>query len=100
MKVVWSEEAARALIALEARYARLYSPDRAVRIIEVLVRRVALLERHPRLGRVVPGCGKWQLREAVDRWHRKLYRLGADAIEIVTIAPAWMPLDERDADDE
>jgi hypothetical protein len=60
----------------------------------------SLLERHPQLGRVVSECGPWQLREAVDRWHRKLYRLRADAIEIVTIAPSWMPLDERDPDDE
>ena len=29
-----------------------------------------------------------------------LYRLRADAIEVVTIVPARMPLDERDADDE
>jgi plasmid stabilization system protein ParE len=77
-----------------------FSPDRAARIIEVLVRRIALLERHPQLGRVVSECGPWQLREAVDRWHRKLYRLRADAIEIVTIAPSWMPLGESDPDDE
>ena len=100
MKVVWSEEAAWALVALEARLARRYSVDRAARSVEALLRRVRLLEDHPQLGRVVPEHGEWQLRELVDRWNRVLYRLRADAIEIVTIAPAWMPLDERDADDE
>jgi plasmid stabilization system protein ParE len=59
MKVVWSEEAAWALVALEARLARRYSPDRATRIIEALVRRVDLLEDHPQLGRVVPEYGEW-----------------------------------------
>jgi hypothetical protein len=44
--------------------------------------------------------GEGQLRQLIDRWHRKLYRLGADTIEIVTIAPSWMPVDERDPDDE
>lgn len=75
MKVVWSEEAAWALVALEARLARRYSADRAARIVEALVRRVRLLEDHPQLGRVVPEYGEWQLRELVDRWNRVLYRL-------------------------
>jgi len=72
----------------------------AARSVEALVRRVRLLEDHPQLGRVVPEYGEWQLRELVDRWNRVLYRLRADAVEIVTIAPAWMPLDERVPDDE
>jgi toxin ParE1/3/4 len=100
MKVVWSEEAAWELATLEARLARRYSADRAARSVEALVRRVRLLEDHPQLGRVVPEYGEWQLRELVDRWNRVLYRLRADAIEIVTIAPASMPLDECDPDDE
>ncbi|HEX3483108.1 MAG TPA: hypothetical protein VHT91_49195 [Kofleriaceae bacterium] len=74
MKVIWSEEAAWALVALEAWFARRYSADRAARIVEVLIRRVALLERYPRLGRVVPAYRASQLREVVDRWHRKLTR--------------------------
>lgn len=100
MKVVWSEEAARALVALEARLARRYSADRAARIVEGLVRRTSLLEDHPQLGRIVPEYGEWQLRELLDRWNRVLYRLRPDAIEIVTIAPSWMPLDEGDLDEE
>jgi plasmid stabilization system protein ParE len=100
MKVVWSEEAAWALVALEARLARRYSPDRAARIVEQLVRRVDRLEDHPQLGRVVPEYGHRQLRELIDRWNRVLYRLRADAIEVVTIVPTRMPLDERDTDDE
>lgn len=100
MKVVWSDEAAWALVALEARLARRYSADRAASIVETLVRRVDRLEDHPQLGRVVPEYGQWQLRELVDRWNRVLYRLRPDAIDVVTIVPARMPLDERDAEDE
>jgi len=67
MKVVWSDAAVWALVALEARLAQRYSSDRATRIVEALVRRVDRLEDHPQLGRVVPEHGQWQLRELVDR---------------------------------
>jgi plasmid stabilization system protein ParE len=54
MKVVWSDDAAWALVALETRLAQRHSSDKAARIVEELVRRVDQLEDHPRLGRVVP----------------------------------------------
>jgi len=54
MKVVWSDDAVWALVALEERLARRYSADKATRIVEDLVRRVDRLEEHPQLGRVVP----------------------------------------------
>jgi plasmid stabilization system protein ParE len=100
MKVVWSDDAAWALVALETRLAQRYSSDKAARIVEELVRRVDRLENHPQLGRVVPEYGQWQLRELVDPRNRVLYRLCSDAIEVVAIVPSRMPLDERDAGDE
>jgi len=100
MKVVWSDDAAWALVALETRLALRYSPVQAAGIVEELVRRVERLEDHPQLGRVVPEYREWQLRELVDRWNRVLYRLRSDAIEVVTIVPTRMPLDERDTGDE
>jgi plasmid stabilization system protein ParE len=100
MKVVWSDDAVWALVALETRLAQRYSSDKAARIVEDLVRRVDRLEDHPQLGRVVPEYGQWQLRELVDRWNRVLYRLRSDALEVVTIVPTRIPLDERDAGDE
>ena len=55
MKVVWSEEAAWELAALEARLARRYSADRAARSVNALVRRVRLLyrQRGARLRQVI-----------------------------------------------
>jgi plasmid stabilization system protein ParE len=100
MKVVWSDDAAWALVALETRLAKRYSSDKAARIVAELVRRVDRLEDHPQLGRVVPEYGQWQLRELVDRWNRVLYRLRSDAVEVVTIVPTRMPLDERNTGDE
>jgi hypothetical protein len=36
----------------------------------------------------------------VDKWNRVLYRLRSDAIEIVTIVPARVPLDTGERDDD
>jgi hypothetical protein len=42
----------------------------------------------------------WQLRELVDKWHRVLYRLRPQAIEIVTIVPTRIPLDTAEAEND
>ncbi len=93
MNVVWSDEAAYALVALETKLAERYSAEKAAQIIDELVRRVDRLQDHPQLGRAVPEYGHWQVRELVDKWNRVLYRLLPDAIEIVTIVPARVPLE-------
>lgn len=93
MRLVWSDEAVYALIALEANLAKRYSGEKAAQLIDELVRRVDRLQDHPQLGRAVPEYGHWQLRELVDKWNRVLYRLCPDVIEIVTIVPARLPLD-------
>jgi len=93
MNVVWTAEAAYALVALETKLAERYPAEKAAQIIDELVRRVDRLQDHPQLGRAVPEYGHWQVRELVDKWNRVLYRLLPDAIEIVTIVPARVPLD-------
>ncbi len=100
MTVVWSDEAVYALIALEMKLAERYTVERAAEIVETLVRRVALLEQHAQIGRVVPEYGQPQLRELVDNWNRVLYRLRPDAIEVVTIVPARVPLDRCDPEND
>lgn len=93
MNVVWSDEALYALVAFEMKLAERYSDEKAAQIIDELVQRVHRLQHHPQLGRAVPEYGQWQLRELVDKWNRVLYRLRPDAIEIVTIVPARIPLE-------
>ncbi len=100
MNVVWSEEAVYALLALETELAERHSAEKAVQIVDELVRRVDRLQDHPQIGRTVPEYGQWQLRELVDKWNRVLYRLGPDAIEIVTIVPARVPLDTSDPEND
>jgi toxin ParE1/3/4 len=100
MNIVWSEEAVLALVALETQLVARYSETKAAEIVDSLVRRVDRLQDHPQLGRVVPEYGHWQLRELVDKWNRVLYRLGSQAIEIVTIVPARIPLDTGEAEND
>lgn len=85
---------------LETQLAARYSASKAAEIIDSLVRRVDRLQAHPQLGRVVPEYGHWQLRELVDKWNRVLYRLRPQAIEIVTIVPARVPLDTGEAEND
>jgi len=99
MNVVWSDEALYALVALEITLAERYSAAKAAQIVDELVHRIHRLQDHPQLGRAVPEYDRWQLRELVDNWNRVLYRLRADAIEIVTIVPARIPL-ETDAEND
>lgn len=67
-------------------------------MVKALVRRVDRLQDHAQLGRAVPEYGHPQLRELVDKWNRVLYRLRPDAIEIVTIVPARVPLADPEND--
>lgn len=100
MKVVWSDEAVYALIALEMKLAERYSAEKAAEVVDNMVRRIEHLEDHAQLGRAVPEYGHPQLRELVDNWNRVLYRLRPDAIEIVTIVPARVPLDGGDPEND
>jgi plasmid stabilization system protein ParE len=99
MKVVWSDDAVMALVDLETKLALRYTAEKAAQVVDNLVRRVDRLQDHPQLGRIVPEYGQWQLRELVDKWNRVLYRLRPDAVEVVTIAPTRMSLDERDPEE-
>ncbi|HWO17754.1 MAG TPA: type II toxin-antitoxin system RelE/ParE family toxin [Kofleriaceae bacterium] len=99
MKVVWSDDAVMALVDLETRLTQRHTAEKAAQVVDELIRRVDRLQDHPQLGRVVPEYGRWQLRELVDKWNRVLYRLRPDAIEVVTIVPARMPLDQNDPDE-
>jgi len=85
MKVVWSDEAVYALIALEMKLAERYSGEMAAKIVETLIHRIDHLEDHAQLGRAVPEYGHPQLRELVDNWNRVIYRLRPDAIESTAI---------------
>jgi hypothetical protein len=65
MKVVWSDEAVYALVALEMRLAQRYSAEKAAEVVDELVRRIDRLEDHAHLGR---WCRNTALHSSANWW--------------------------------
>lgn len=86
MEIIWSEEAAVALLELELELFERF-PNQVDDIIDDILRRVALLEDNPELGRMVPEYESKKIRELVDEHIRILYWLRNGQIEILTIVP-------------
>jgi len=72
--VVWSEDASDDVEQL-AEYLAEKSPTRAAKLVEMLYAKTDLLEKFPRVGRVVPEFGDDTLREIISPPYRILYEL-------------------------
>ena len=68
-------------------YARMFSQ----RIISV----VEAIPSFPEAGRIVPEYGRHDLREKIYRNYRIVYRMKADAIEIVAITHGSKPISDK-----
>jgi toxin ParE1/3/4 len=77
----WTERAVENLAEI-AEYISESSPTRANRVIAELTSAIALLTRHPELGKSARGP---LLRELVVAPYRVFYRLMGDTIEVVAI---------------
>lgn len=84
MKVIWSPLALDR--ALEAKaYIATENPLAAEKWASGLVRAVAKLKRHPRIGRIVPEVGLDDYREIVYGNYRVVYRISGGAISLLTV---------------
>ena len=61
------------------------NPGAAEKWASGLVRVVAKLKRHPKLGRIVPEIGLQEYREVVYGNYRVIYRLSGSMISILTV---------------
>jgi toxin ParE1/3/4 len=77
----WTERAVENLAEI-AEYISESSPTRANRVIAELTSAIALLTRHPELGK---STGAPLLRELIVAPYRVFYRLRGDTIEVVAI---------------
>ena len=84
MKVVWTEQALVRLAEIED-YIWVDNPEAAVANTERLIDRAETLTVHPRLGRVVSDLGGGQFRELVEGNYRIVYRIRANAVEVLTV---------------
>lgn len=86
MIVVWTDQAAERLAAIEDFIRRRSSPRRAEAFVTDLVDSTDLqLSRHPRSGRSVPEVPGSRLRERIHRGYRIVYRLRRGRVEVITV---------------
>jgi plasmid stabilization system protein ParE len=82
--VVWTEQALDDVEAVRAFIAR-DSPRYAQMTVERIVDSVERLQRFPESGRVVPERGDPRIREILAGSYRIVYRLGHEAVEVLTV---------------
>lgn len=99
MQLVWTEEALRQLLEIEAFIAR-DSRMRAADFVDLLVNYAEkALPDNPRLGRVVPEVAHPEIRELLYKKYRIVYRLTGKRLEILTVFEGHrlLPIDEINA---
>ena len=94
MKLRWSDRARRDLLAI-GRYIASDKPDAARHWIEQLRERARLAAESPLAGRVVPELGREDVREVFLRSYRNVYRVGQDAVDVLTVFEGHRLLPKR-----
>jgi toxin ParE1/3/4 len=84
MKLLWTHRARQDLIEI-GQYIAEDDPDAARRWVAHLRSRAGQAARAPQGGRVVPELGRSDIREVIERTYRIVYRIGEEAIEVLTV---------------
>ena len=87
MRVTWTRPAVADVLQIRD-YVAADSPRYARIVAERLFASVERLMRYPLSGRVVPELNDPSLREVVDAPYRIVYRVGVEALEILTVVHA------------
>jgi plasmid stabilization system protein ParE len=80
----WTEHAVTQLAAL-AEFISLDSPVYAEQVVDRIVARLEQARRHPASGRMVLEFGREDVRELIEPPYRLVYRVRADAVEVLSI---------------
>ena len=80
----WTEHAVAQLAAV-AEYVSLSSTVYAEHLVDRIARRLDQAREFPESGRVVPEFGRAEIRELIESPYRLVYRVHADAIEVVSV---------------
>ena len=86
-RLVWTRPALEDVREIRAYIAR-DSPRYAQAVADRLFAAVDRLSEHPLSGRVVPELGQPTVREVVDPPYRIVYRVRAEALEVLTVVHA------------
>ena len=87
MRVTWTRPAVADVLQIRD-YIATDSPRYARIVAERLFASVVRLTKYPLSGRVVPELNDPSLREVVDAPYRIVYRVGTEALEILTVVHA------------
>ena len=72
-------------LAALAEYISLDSPFYAEQVVDRVVARLEQARRHPASGRMVPEFGREDVRELIEPPYRLVYRVQADAVEVLSV---------------
>jgi len=97
MKVVWTARARTRLAEIHD-YVALQSSERALALVERILRRVDRLVAAPRSGARLTAFRNDEVRELLERPYRVIYRVATDRLEILTIKHYRQRLVDRPAD--
>ncbi len=86
-EILWSPRAIKDVESIRD-YLGLDSPTYADLVIRRIVDAVERLSTFPQSGRIVPEIGRHEIREIIMRPYRIVHRVGADAVEVVTVIHA------------
>lgn len=84
MKVHWTDRAKHRLRLIHD-YIAQDSPLVAPQVVERLISRSRQIGETPYAGRQVPGHRREDLREALERPYRIIYRIRAECIDVITV---------------
>lgn len=91
-ELIWTERACNDLHHI-FKYLSAYSDKRAESVVGEIIERVFLLERFPRLGRVVPELNIQAVREIIVEQYRVVYALTSQGqVEILAVRHGTRPL--------
>ena len=89
----WTEHAVAQLASI-AEYVSLSSPVYAEHLVDRLAQRLDQAREFPESGRVVPELGRAEIRELLEWPYRLVYRVHADAIEVLSVLHGRQELPE------
>ena len=89
----WTEHAVAQLASI-AEYVSLSSPVYAEHLVDRLAQRLDQACEFPESGRVVPALGRAESRELLEWPYRLVYRVHADAIEVLSVLHGRQELPE------
>lgn len=93
MKVVWSDRALRSLAEIHSHIST-DSETTAHQIVDGILRWGDRLSQFPRLGRIVDRYDHPEIREAIEKPYRIVYRIHSESVQIIDVfhsaqLPPW-----------